>query len=191
MSWGPCYILTCFTGWKETKKVNVPSPGSLSMSSEKQGWPAAELPFPVLVFSLKAWNQNKKWTTHFPYRISFNPHTMPASGVPSASFHRIRNQDARVFPRLAQDQIFSDNKTGCIRALRLQSPVPNLCSQITRPRCIIYLVLTCQEKELRVYPGNLFEGQLVWRVSNTIFLVLFSYCISLICGQTFPSGKII
>lgn len=54
-----------------------------------------------------------------------------------------------------------------------------------------HLFLTCQKKAIRAYSGNLFEGQFVWRISNTIFLVLFSYCISLICGQTFPSGKTI
>ena len=179
------YILACFTCWKETKKANRPCPGTLSKSSEQYGWPAVKIPLLALVFSLGAWNQNKKSTTRFPYIISFNPHTMPVSRASLASFHRGRNRDLELF----QD-LLKITSARCIKALRFQSPALNLCSQITRSKFIIYLIPTCQEKVIRAYFGNLFEGQFVWRISNTIFLVLFSYGISLICGQTFPRGKI-
>lgn len=118
------------------------------------------------------------------YIISFNPHTMPVSRASLASFHRGRNRDLELF----QD-LFKITSARCIKALRFQSPALNLCSQITRSKFIIYLIPTCQEKAIRAYFGKLFEGQFVWRISNTIFLVLFSYGISLICGQTFPRGK--
>lgn len=78
------------------------------------------------------------------------------------------------------------------------SQIPEPSSQLVREKnkkntgsgFIIYLIPTCQKKVIRNYSGNLFEGQFVWRIYNTIFLVLFSYCISLICGQTFPRGKL-
>lgn len=184
------HILAYFTGWKETKKVNVPSCGTLS-SSEQDGWPAAKILLHALVLSLGAWYQKKKLTTPYPYIVSFNPHTIAVSRASLASIHRGRNQDLEFFQDLLKITSLVNNKARCIRAFGLQSPAPNLCAQITRSRYIIYMIPTCQEKAIGAYSGNLFEGQFVWRISNTRFLVLFSYCIPLICGQTFPRGKIV